>query len=508
MLTYTELLGLLESGVIRGANPAHVNAASIDITLGTTLLVETYPNGGANVVDLMNKETPAMREIDLVKTGYYDLRPGEFCLAETVERFHLPNNLAAHYFLNSSLARAGLDAALAMWCVTGDTEVPLLDGTTQPIAALVGKQVWVYATDGAGRVVPGFASHVWHTKDVTELVKVRFDDGSSLSCTPEHRLRLRNGAWAPASDLQVGTPVMAVPRRANAHNTRYETVYSPTMYRRHWTPTHEIVDRHINGPLPRGYVVHHLDHDPNNNAPDNLVRMTLNEHLRHHHAELSPERLAALSQFRSDKASRENRKRWADAGNRKKMSEWAKASGAIKTLQRHQEGHGDAVRLSALTGCVKSAIDRLVESGRAVTSESYLEVKRQNAPTLATLEAAFGSFSQAVAVAGYENHRVACVERVSMDHPVPVYDMTVDAHHNFVLANGVVAHNCDPGWYGSVLTLEFKVNLNYHRLRLRPGMKCGQVVFERGEMVPDHASYAVRGRYNGDTQVQASKGVR
>ena len=182
MLTYTELVDLTSAGVMRGVNPAHVNAASIDVTLGTTLLVETYPNGGANVVDLMNKETPAMREIDLVKTGYYDLRPGEFCLAETVERFHLPNNLAAHYFLNSSLARAGLDAALAMWC--------------------------------------------------------------------------------------------------------------------------------------------------------------------------------------------------------------------------------------------------------------------------------------------------------------------------------------DPGWYGSVLTLEFKVNLNYHRLRLRPGMKCGQVVFERGEMVPDHASYAVRGRYNGDTQVQASKGVR
>ncbi len=182
MLTYTELVDLTSAGVMRGVNPAHVNAASIDVTLGTTLLVETYPNGGANVVDLMNKETPAMREIDLVKTGYYDLRPGEFCLAETVERFHLPNNLAAHYFLNSSLARAGLDAALAMWC--------------------------------------------------------------------------------------------------------------------------------------------------------------------------------------------------------------------------------------------------------------------------------------------------------------------------------------DPGWYGSVLTLEFKVNLNYHLLRLRPGMKCGQVVFERGEMVPDHASYAVRGRYNGDTQVQASKGVR
>ena len=119
MLTYTELMLLLESGVIRGANPANVNAASIDVQLGSTLLVETSPGGGTSVVDLIAKEVPAMREIDLVKTGYYDLRPGEFCLAETVERFHLPNNLAAHYFLNSSLARAGLDAALAMWCDPG-----------------------------------------------------------------------------------------------------------------------------------------------------------------------------------------------------------------------------------------------------------------------------------------------------------------------------------------------------------------------------------------------------
>ena len=119
MLTYTELLGLLESGVIRGANPAHVNAASIDITLGTTLLVEASPGGGASVVDLMGKAVPAMREIDLLTAGYYDLRPGEFCLAETVERFYLPNNLAANYYLKSSLARAGLDAALAMWADPG-----------------------------------------------------------------------------------------------------------------------------------------------------------------------------------------------------------------------------------------------------------------------------------------------------------------------------------------------------------------------------------------------------
>lgn len=119
MLTHDELLGLLEAGIVRGAHRANVNAASIDVVLGSTLLVEASPGGGTTVVDLMAKEVPAMRKIDLLKHGYYDLRPGEFCLAETVESFYLPNYLAAHYFLNSSLARAGLDAALAMWCDPG-----------------------------------------------------------------------------------------------------------------------------------------------------------------------------------------------------------------------------------------------------------------------------------------------------------------------------------------------------------------------------------------------------
>jgi dCTP deaminase len=65
----------------------------------------------------------------------------------------------------------------------------------------------------------------------------------------------------------------------------------------------------------------------------------------------------------------------------------------------------------------------------------------------------------------------------------------------------------DPGWHGSVLTLELVNNLRYHSLRLRPGLKIAQMIFWKGEPVPAHASYAARGRYNNDTQVQPSKGV-
>ncbi len=119
ILTHTELVHLLDAGIIRGAHRAHVNGASIDLTLGSKILVEATPNGAGNIVDLMDKAVPAMREVDLLPQGYYDLAPGQFCLASTVEMFYLPDDLAAEFRLKSSLARAGLDAALAMWCDPG-----------------------------------------------------------------------------------------------------------------------------------------------------------------------------------------------------------------------------------------------------------------------------------------------------------------------------------------------------------------------------------------------------
>lgn len=67
---------------------------------------------------------------------------------------------------------------------------------------------------------------------------------------------------------------------------------------------------------------------------------------------------------------------------------------------------------------------------------------------------------------------------------------------------------CDAGWYGSKLTLELKNMTQDHTLILRPGMKIGQVVFFKHTPVPDHASYATKGRYNGQQIVQASKGIQ
>lgn len=69
----------------------------------------------------------------------------------------------------------------------------------------------------------------------------------------------------------------------------------------------------------------------------------------------------------------------------------------------------------------------------------------------------------------------------------------------------LMAGYCDPGWSGSVLTLELHNSRQLHPVALWPGMKIGQMVFHRMSATPVR-DYRVTGRYNGDQQVTASKG--
>jgi dCTP deaminase len=69
----------------------------------------------------------------------------------------------------------------------------------------------------------------------------------------------------------------------------------------------------------------------------------------------------------------------------------------------------------------------------------------------------------------------------------------------------LMAGYCDPGWSGSVLTLELHNSRQLHPVALWPGMKIGQMVFHRMATPPER-DYRVTGRYNGDASVQASKG--
>ena len=69
----------------------------------------------------------------------------------------------------------------------------------------------------------------------------------------------------------------------------------------------------------------------------------------------------------------------------------------------------------------------------------------------------------------------------------------------------LMAGYCDPGWHGSKLTLELHNSRQLHPVAIWPGMRIGQMVFQRMDQ-PPLRSYAQTGRYNNDATVQGSRG--
>lgn len=162
VLSYNRLVELVEQNIIEGADPANINGSSIDITLGSDLLIESFPEfkcpscgddksksshlsrdklwemyvTGAYVhcdncirstnaklwirpVDFSKKESISFREVKASQDIGYVLMPGECCLAHTVEKFNLPMHITAEYRLKSSMARVFLEHLHAAWCDPG-----------------------------------------------------------------------------------------------------------------------------------------------------------------------------------------------------------------------------------------------------------------------------------------------------------------------------------------------------------------------------------------------------
>jgi dCTP deaminase len=96
-------------GMVEGYSDKLINPASLDVRLGAMLLIES-----AQSRELVPYPLERHSEADP-----YELRPGQFCLAQTLEVFNIPNDIAAEFRLKSSRAREGLDQALAVWCDPG-----------------------------------------------------------------------------------------------------------------------------------------------------------------------------------------------------------------------------------------------------------------------------------------------------------------------------------------------------------------------------------------------------
>lgn len=116
ILNHDEIVELINSGIIEGADLKNVNPASLNVRLGRTFLVEARDPNGYNgqhytPLEFSLRQTPKFYEVD----GGVVLGPGEFCLASLVEKVNLPSDLCCDVMLRSSAARMGIQHLLAGW---------------------------------------------------------------------------------------------------------------------------------------------------------------------------------------------------------------------------------------------------------------------------------------------------------------------------------------------------------------------------------------------------------
>jgi dCTP deaminase len=109
VLSDVEIAAYCRAGMVDPFDVKLVGPASLDVRLGSQLMVET-PH------DL---ELQRFAIADRCKEHPYLLKPGEFVLAETVEVFHLPEELAAQFILKSSRGRSGISHSLCGFCDPG-----------------------------------------------------------------------------------------------------------------------------------------------------------------------------------------------------------------------------------------------------------------------------------------------------------------------------------------------------------------------------------------------------
>jgi len=334
-------------------------------------------------------------------------------------------------------------------CLPGDTLVPLLSGKMMELHDLVDQfadvtkrdDLWVYSCDPTtGAIVPGKVIDAWKTKDVSELHEVTLDDGTVIRCTDNHPFLCRDGTYVKARDLVVGQSLMPLYRKLSSkrHND-FQNGYEKVQHNGtgDWFYTHRIVNEHgliadhESRCAERSYVVHHVDHDKRNNLPKNLVKMGKRSHAVYHSQGLTANLLLESSRDRLREVMKTPE--YIDAHRAGVVQAWNDDGGA----RRAQMAANNSKNKRKDVDLAQAAI---VARGCSDRKDFYQKIgltytgfqrtcQRQGVHHGTWLSEIFGNKRLRIK----RNHRVVSIRVVQLDHPQPVYDITVEGFHNFAV---------------------------------------------------------------------------
>lgn len=389
-------------------------------------------------------------------------------------------------------------------CLSGNTRIKILDGTFDTLENIVkrvnnGEKIYVYSIDDTdGKLAPGLITHAIN-KGYKKTVKITFDNGTQIICTPNHEFRNYKGNYIKASDMQIGTRVS--PLNTHFDKCGYE-IFTTLRYSKigKYERVHRSIYESYNNltldTMPQ--YVHHIDENVINNLPDNLQGVTSKEHYHIHedtHSKMyewmntedgkehlkcfgermanHPNRLSAMqnnpnfkgfvgneTEEHKDKIRQAQLKAWKNKSDKRKES----------LFRRNEQGLKNAL----------SIVRAIVEDGLKFTTENYKiykkrfiqEGKFKESKKLNNLLNLFNHDKQAVIEAAF-NHYVTSIED---NGECEVFDITVDKYHNF-LAEDIFVHNCD--YRGEVGIIA--VNLSTEEYTIQPQERIAQLVITKVE---------------------------
>ena len=169
------------------------------------------------------------------------------------------------------------------------TLVKCLDGNNRTMKELKeafdsNKSLWVYSYDiKANTVCPNEITSVLLEDVITDLVRVVLDDEFAVEVDSNHKFLNRDGEYVNANDLSMDDSLMPMYWTYDnmfgdsSKYKPYEHITSPVdRY------THHLVAEYKYGNVPAGYHRHHVDNNPRNNNPDNLIVIDAKTHYHEH----------------------------------------------------------------------------------------------------------------------------------------------------------------------------------------------------------------------------------
>lgn len=168
-------------------------------------------------------------------------------------------------------------------CVTGDTLVDMPRNYQQyplgiPIRKLVGKKgfpVWSYNVE-TGKFELKNVNWVALTRKKAKIIKINWTDGTSLRCTPDHKIYTYKRGWIEAKDLLPDESVVALKKHM---------MVQVSAGQRKWPYEHRMIAEYLQGEIPKSHHVHHIDGNCFNNSPENLEILSPSEHAAQTHKE-------------------------------------------------------------------------------------------------------------------------------------------------------------------------------------------------------------------------------